>query len=96
MDSQYQPGAPISPDVEARVGCEALVGAQFTLGSGRDKKGPLSTVTGAVQLVPSRSTSVRCSTCRAPSPRTRSATPRAPAIASPRARTRSSTGSDAV
>jgi hypothetical protein len=45
-DSLYKPGQPVDPAVEERVGCEPLVGTAFTLGGGREKKGPLSSVTG--------------------------------------------------
>jgi hypothetical protein len=45
----YQPGQPVNPDTEAVAadGCRPLVGWRFTFGSGRDRKGALSVVTGA-------------------------------------------------
>jgi len=46
-DSPYKPGQPVDPEVEERVGCEPLPGVSFTLGSGREKKGALSSVTAA-------------------------------------------------
>jgi hypothetical protein len=50
-DSPYKPGQPVDPDIEERAGCEPLPGVSFVLGSGREKKGPLSSVTGAGQPV---------------------------------------------
>jgi hypothetical protein len=46
-DSPYKPGQPVDPEVEERSACEPLSGVSFTLGSGREKKGPLSSVAGA-------------------------------------------------
>jgi hypothetical protein len=46
-DSPYKPGQPVDPDVEDRSACEPLPGVSFTLGGGREKKGPLSSVAGA-------------------------------------------------
>jgi hypothetical protein len=49
-DSGYQVGQPIDPNVEDDLdaGCTALPGWRFSLGSGHEHKGPLSTVTGTV------------------------------------------------
>jgi hypothetical protein len=47
-DSPYRPGQPVDPAVEDDLerGCTELPGWRFTLGSGHERKGPLSTVTG--------------------------------------------------
>jgi hypothetical protein len=49
-DSGYQVGQPIDPNVEDDLdaGCTDLAGWRFSLGSGHEHKGPLSTVTGTV------------------------------------------------
>jgi len=48
-DSAYHPGQPVDPDVEEANddGCQPLSGWRFTIGSGYDRKTPLSVVTGA-------------------------------------------------
>jgi hypothetical protein len=48
-DSADKPGQPVSPDSEqvASDGCRPLVGWRFTFGSGQERKGALSVVTGA-------------------------------------------------
>jgi len=43
--SPYRAGEPVDAQVEERAGCQPLPGAKFTLGGGREKKGPLSSVT---------------------------------------------------
>ena len=50
-DSPYKPGQAVDPDVEDRSACEPLPGVSFTLGGGREKKGPLSSVAGAGKAV---------------------------------------------
>jgi hypothetical protein len=44
-ESSYDPGEPVDPSVEDQTGCEPLEGVNFTLGTGREKKGALSSVT---------------------------------------------------
>ncbi|GIJ51104.1 hypothetical protein Val02_79900 [Virgisporangium aliadipatigenens] len=45
-ETAYTPGQAVDPDIEARDNaCTPLPGAKFTFGAGREKTGPLSTVT---------------------------------------------------
>jgi hypothetical protein len=53
-DSGYQVSQPVDPNVEDDLdaGCTGLSGWRFSLGSGHERKGPLSTVTGTVTTSP--------------------------------------------
>jgi hypothetical protein len=53
-DSPYQPGQSVDVPVEDDLGagCTDLPDSRFTLGSGRERKGRLSTVTGATFTTP--------------------------------------------
>lgn len=44
-NSAYEPGEPVDPTIEEQNTCEPLTGVNFTLGTGREKKGALSGVT---------------------------------------------------
>jgi hypothetical protein len=48
-ENQYDDAQPVDPDVEGKNsgGCQALGGWRFTLGAGHQRKGLLSTITGA-------------------------------------------------
>jgi hypothetical protein len=58
-DNTYKPGQAVDPDVESGAGCVAMAGVKFTLGSGREKKAALSTVSGAAEPVTTAADSPR-------------------------------------